>query len=107
MVKIAYTLIDGYYVFSLNSLSNQIMVTTTNNMMFYARIIAFVSVLVLSIAITKGLNRKRRNNFLKRNTTVKKFSEEEVAQNIGIVNERGELVDRVSGDSFALMRDKN
>ncbi len=106
MVKTAYTLVDGYYVFSLNSLSNQIMVTTTNNMMFYARIIAFVSVIVLSIAITKGLNRKRRNNFLKRNTTIKRFSEEELHQNIGIVNDRVELQERVSGDSFALIKDK-
>jgi len=106
MVKTAYTLVDGYYVFSLNSLSNQIMVTTTNNMMFYARIIAFVSVIVLSIAITKGLNRKRRNNFLKRNTTIKKFSEEELHQNIGIVNDRVELQERVSGDSFALAKNK-
>ena len=100
LVKTAYSLVDGYYVFSLNSLSNQIMVTTTNNMMFYARIVAVVTVLLTCIIFTKGVNRRRKNHFLKRNTSVKKFSHDEVHENIGIVNDRVDAVDRISPESF-------
>lgn len=100
MVKTAYSLIDGYYVFSLNSLSNQIMVTTTNNMIFYARIAAVVTVLITCLIFTKSVNRKKRNHFLKRNTTVKKFSSAELHENINIVDDRFDIVDRVSPESF-------
>ena len=100
LVKTAYSLVDGYYVFSLNSLSNQIMVTTTNNMMFYARIVAVVTVLLTCIIFTKGVNRRRKNHFLKRNTSVKKYSHDEVHENIGIVNDRVDAVDRISPESF-------
>ena len=107
MVKTAYSLIDGYYVFSLNSLSNQIMVTTTNNLMFYARIVAVVTVLITCLIFTKSVNRKRRSHFLKRNTTVKKFSREELRENIGIVNDRVDIADRISPDSFVNIKKTN
>jgi hypothetical protein len=41
---------------------------------------------------------------LKRNTTVKRFSKEELRENIGIVNDKVELSDRVSPDSFINVR---
>ena len=104
MVKTAYTIVDGYYVFSLNSLSNQIMVTTTNNMMFYVRIATMVAIFFMTIIITKSVKRRNLNHFLKRNTTVKKFKKDELRENIGIVNERVEVADRISAESFMNVR---
>ena len=87
LIKTAYSKVDGYYVFAVNNLSSQILVTKSNNYLFIAKIALFFTVIVLSVAVTKSINRRRTNKFFAKNTSVKVFDPEEVKSNIGIVSE--------------------
>lgn len=96
LTKLTYSYVDGYYVFSVNSLASDIIITKTNQILKYAKIIAMVLVLILSVAVTKSINRRRKNNFFARNTTVKKFDKEAVKENIGIVSARVNYEEMIS-----------
>lgn len=96
LTKLTYSYVDGYYVFSVNSLASDIIITKTNQILKYAKVVAMVLVLILSVAVTKSINRRRKNNFFARNTTVKKFDKEVVKENIGIVSARVNYEEMIS-----------
>lgn len=96
LTKLTYSYVDGYYVFSVNSLASDIIITKTNQILKYAKVVAMVLVLILSVAVTKSINRRRKNNFFARNTTVKKFDSEAVKENIGIVSARVNYEEMIS-----------
>lgn len=95
LTKVSYALVDGYYVLSVNSLASDLIVTRTNQILKYAKIIAMAVVLFLSMFITKTINRRRKNNFFARNTTIKKLDKNLVKENIGIVTSRIDYDDKV------------
>ena len=64
------------------------MVTKTNNWLQYAKIAATVTVLILSIAITKGINKKRHKKYLNSNTTFVKLNADELKQNADIIDKK-------------------
>ena len=88
LTKLSYSYIDGYFVLNVNSLASDIIITKTNQILKYAKIAVMAIVLVLSVFITKTINRHRKNNFFARNTAVKKFDKNLVKENIGIVTAR-------------------
>ncbi len=95
LTKLSYFYIDGYYILNVNSLASDIIITKSNQILKYAKIIVMTIVLVLSVFITKTINRHRKNNFFARNTTVKKFDKNLVNENIGIVTARIDYDDKI------------
>lgn len=100
MVKTAYVVEDGYYVIAVNDLASKIMVTKTNNMLVYAKIVAVTTVMASSIFIVKILNARRLKKFLVRNTKVKTFDKEILKTKAGIVSEKFCVEQKVSASDF-------
>ena len=88
LTEVSYVLIDEYYVLSVNSLTADILITESNTMLKYIKMVAVVTVLTLSVFITKIINRRRRNSFFAKNTSVRLLDRELVKKNINIVYSR-------------------
>lgn len=97
-VSFAYS--NGYYVLSINSLTADILITETNTILKYAKIVAVVTVLSLSFFVTKIINRRRKNSFFARNTSVRLLDRDFVKKNINIVYERVNYDKKVSVKSI-------
>lgn len=100
MIKTAFAYENGYYTLALDSLASQILVAKTNNLMFYAKIVAMTTVVMLSIAVTKILNRRRLNKFFKKNTFVKLFDAEVCKKSVNLVQEKVLVESNVSARDF-------
>ncbi|MBP3582289.1 MAG: hypothetical protein J6J33_06020, partial [Clostridia bacterium] len=97
-VSFAYS--NGYYVLSVNSLTADILITETNTILKYAKMVAVVTVLSLSFFVTKIINRRRKNSFFARNTSVRLLDRDFVKKNINIVYERVNYDKKVSVKSI-------
>ena len=85
MNEISYIYADGYYILSLNDLSTNILVTESNKIMSYAKLIMTAIVLILSYAISKIIFAVHKKNFFKRTTSVRPYNEEEIKKNSELV----------------------
>lgn len=97
-VSFAYS--NGYYVLSVNSLTADILITETNTILKYAKFVAIISVLSLSYFVTKIVNRRRKNSFFARNTTVRLLDREMVKKNMSIVYDRVNYDKKISIDTI-------
>lgn len=96
LTPVSYTYADGYYILSVNSLTADILITESNAILKYGKTVAIISVIALSYFITKIINRRRKNSFFARNTTVRLLDKNYVKQNIDIVYSRVNYDNKIS-----------
>ncbi len=100
LTPVSYVYSNGYYVLSVNTLTADILITETNAILKYAKIIAVITVLALSFFITKIVNRRRKNSFFARNTSVRMLDKDYVKKHMNIVYERVNYDKKVSVKSI-------
>lgn len=98
--ELSYTLKDGYYELALNNTDASILITETNEILKYAKLIALMLVLILSFSVTKAINRRRKNNFFARNTTFKNVSKEDFESYSDIVESRVNKEQNISASEY-------
>ncbi len=104
-IKTLYSTVDGYYVFTVNSLSGQFMVTKTNNWLYYAKIMLGISAAFALLIVASVTKKKKRKNFIKTHTKVTSFDKKELEENLDIVSSKFKKEKRVSMKEF--MNDKS
>ena len=100
MSALSYTIANGCYVLSVNDISVSILVTASDNTMFFSKVISVTVILILCYFITTTVRKQKRNNFYRRNTTVKYSDYNELKENENIVEISSFNADIISGNDF-------
>lgn len=100
VTPVSYELVDGYYILSVNDLSSSILVTVSDQTAYYARIIVFTLILLLTYFITKSIKKRKNNNFFNKNTAYRAVTEKDYKDNEEIVEMQLTSEEEIDIDSF-------
>lgn len=100
MNEVSFSLENGNYILKINDLKIDIIVTESNKIMTYAKIIVTIIVLILSFSISKIIFAIHKKNFFKRTTSVRKFNEEEIKKNCELVSTKMRNESSITSDEF-------